>query len=130
MSRVLIDTQTLIWLAEGSAILSRRAMALVDDPATTRLASTASIWELAIKMRLGKLILKSGTLRQFVLLLQDNAIQVLPITTDDALRVAEPPQDEHKDPFDRLLAAQCLRQDLTLVSIDAVFDTYGVRRVW
>lgn len=98
MSRVLIDTQTLIWLAEGSAILSRRAMALVDDPATTRLASTASIWELAIKMRLGKLILKSGTLRQFVLLLQDNAIQVLPITTDDALRVAELPRTSTKIP--------------------------------
>ncbi len=58
MNRVLIDTQALIWFAENSPILSARAISIVDDPATQRLASVASIWEMAIKIRLLKLSLK------------------------------------------------------------------------
>ncbi len=130
MSRVLIDTQTLIWFAENNSILSRRALALVDDPLTVRLASAASVWEMAIKLALGKLMLKSGTLPQFVALLRANEIEILPVTAEDALCVADLPVGQHKDPFDRLIAAQCLRHDLSLVSIDTAFDAYGVRRIW
>jgi PIN domain nuclease of toxin-antitoxin system len=74
--------------------------------------------------------LKAGTLRGFAALLNSNDIEVLAISADDAMGVGDLPADEHKDPFDRLIAAQCLRGDLTLVSIDAAFDAYGVRRVW
>jgi PIN domain nuclease of toxin-antitoxin system len=130
LSNVLIDTEALIWFANGSSRLSAGARARIDDASIQQFASAASIWEMAIKIPLGKLVLKSGTLRQFVLMLQGNEIEVLPITTDDALRVAELPQGEHKDPFDRLIAAQCLRRDFTLVSSDAAFDAYGVRRIW
>ena len=66
MSRVLIDTQALIWFAEASSSLTPAAVALVDDPTTVRLTSAASIWEMAIKMSLGKLALTSGTLPDFV----------------------------------------------------------------
>ncbi len=130
MSLVLIDTQALIWFAENSPNLSQRALALVDDPETDRLTSVASLWEMAIKIGLGKLTLQSGSLAQFIPILHANQIQRLHITPDDALAVADLPQLEHKDPFDRMIAAQCLRLDLTLVSIDKVFDDYGVRRVW
>ena len=62
MSRVLIDTQALIWFAQDASVLSQRARLVVDDPLTVRLASVASIWEMAIKIPLGKLTLKSGSL--------------------------------------------------------------------
>ncbi len=130
MSQVLIDTQALIWFAENALNISQCALSLVDDPTTQRMTSVASLWEMAIKMPLGKLKLKAGSLRQFALLLKANQIEILPVTLDDALAVADLPQIAHKDPFDRLIAAQCLSQDLTLVSIDRAFDDYGVRRVW
>ena len=66
MSRVLIDTQALIWFAQDASALSPRAVTVVDDPATVRLASVASIWEMAIKLSIGKLTLVSGTLDDFV----------------------------------------------------------------
>ena len=131
MSRVLIDTQSLIWLAEDDPALSARALAVVDAVSTVRLASAASLWEMAIKVAPGKLTLKAGTVRQFAALLRANDVGVLPVTGDDAVAVADlPAVAGHKDPFDRLIAAQCLRLDLTLVSVDAAFDSYGVRRVW
>lgn len=128
--RVVIDTQALIWFAENADELSARAVSIVDDPATTRLASAASVWEMAIKISIGKLILKTGTLTEFVSKLRANEIDILPVLAEDAIRVGELPVERHKDPFDRLIAAQCLRQGLTLLSIDRAFDDYGVHRVW
>jgi PIN domain nuclease of toxin-antitoxin system len=131
VSRVLIDTQSLIWFAEDASSLSARAIALVDDRATERLASAASLWEMSVKVALGKLKLPVGSLAAFAALLAANDIAVLPVVADDAVAVsALPTVPSHKDPFDRLIAAQCLRMDLTLVSVDAAFDLYGVRRVW
>ena len=130
MSNVLVDTQALIWFAEGSAKLSADARRRIDDLSVVQFASVASIWEMAIKIPLGKLTLKSATLPQFITLLATNQIDVLPISAEDAVGVSDLPAGEHKDPFDRLIASQCLRHDLTLISIDAAFDRYGVRRVW
>ena len=131
MIPVLIDTQALIWFAQDSTLLSTAAVTLVDDSATRRLATAASLWEMAIKVALGKLTLRAGTLRRFAALLETNGVEVLPVTGEDAITVANlPAVAGHKDPFDRLIAAQCLRLDLTLVSVDAAFDAYGVRRVW
>ena len=131
MKRVLIDTQALIWSANGSPRLSRVARALIDNPSVVQLASAASLWEMAIKVPLGKLTLRAGSLARFATQLTVNDIAVLPVTGDDAVAVAALPSFAgHKNPFDRLIAAQCLRRDLTLVSIDAAFDPYGVRRMW
>ncbi len=131
MSRFLIDTQALIWFAEGNRSMSLTARAVIDDRSRVQLASAASLWEMAIKVRLGKLALRAGSLADFARLLAANAIAVLPVVADDALGVADlPAVPSHKDPFDRLIAAQCLRLDLTLVSVDAASDAYGVRRVW
>ena len=131
MARVLIDTQPLIWFAENNPALSARAITLVDDPTTVRLASAASLWEMSIKVAIGKLAVRAGTVRQFAGLLRSNDIGVLPVTGDDAVAVAElPAVVGHQDPFEWLIAAQCRRRDLTLVSSDAAFDAYGVRRVW
>lgn len=130
MTRALIDTQALIWFADSSPYLSVEAIKLVDAPSTVRLASAATLWEMAIKVALGKRTLRTGTLRDFALLLKANDITVLPVLGEDAIEVSTLPAGDHKDPFDRLIAAPCLRHDLTLVSIDTAFDAYGVRRVW
>jgi PIN domain nuclease of toxin-antitoxin system len=130
MNDVLIDTQALIWFADGSAKLSAGAKAHIEDTSVRQLVSAASIWEMAIKIPLGKLTLRTGSLSDFLDLLRANLFELLPVSAEDAARVVNLPGGEHKDPFDRLIAAQCLQHDLTLVSIDPAFDAYGVRRVW
>jgi PIN domain nuclease of toxin-antitoxin system len=130
MSDVLVDTQALVWFADGSTKLSARARARIDDLSVVQFASTASIWEMAIKIPLGKLTLKSGDLPRFVTMLKANQFELLSVSVEDAMGVADLPVGDHKDPFDRLIAAQCLRCDLTLVSVDEAFDAYGVRRLW
>lgn len=134
--RVLIDTQAMIWYAHSNPSLKANCRAIIDDPSTVCFVSLASIWEMAIKLAIGKLDLRSTTtgsaaLQQFVALLPGNDIALLPITADDTIAVADLPTfKDHGDPFDRLIAVQCLRHDLTLISIDDKFDRYGVRRVW
>ncbi|QEG37263.1 type II toxin-antitoxin system VapC family toxin [Bythopirellula goksoeyrii] len=130
MSSVLIDTQAMIWIVEDNPNLSERGLALADNRTTQRLFSVASIWEMAIKIAIGKLDLKHGTLDEFLSIIKDNEVELLQVQALEAVDVALLSQGDHKDPFDRLIAAQCLRYDLTLVSIDSEFDQYGVRRVW
>ena len=130
MSSVLIDTQAMIWFVEDSPNLSERGLALVDDRDTRRLLSVASVWEMAIKSAIGKLQLKQGTLKEFLRIIVANEVELLPVQVAEAIDVANLPLNDHKDPFDRLIAAQCLRYDYTLVSSDIHFDSYGVRRVW
>src|SRR5688572_24807380 len=108
MSDVLVDTQALVWFADGSTKLSGPARERIDDLSIVQFASAASIWEMAIKIPLGKLTLKSGDLPQFVTLLKANQIELLPVSVEDAMSVVDLPSSEHKDPFDRLIAAQCL----------------------
>ena len=127
---ILIDTQALIWFVEDNPKLSERALAVVDDPSSRRLFSVASVWEMAIKIAIGKLTLHRGTLDEFLRLLDANGVELLPVLAPEAAAVASLPLGRHQDPFDRLIAAQCLQYDLTLVSVDEQFDPYGVRRVW
>lgn len=134
--RVLIDTQAIIWYAQSDPALEPNCRAIIDEPSTICFVSLATVWEMGIKLAIGKLDLRTGTtgsaaLRQFVDLLPINDISLLPITTDDTLAVADLPVfKEHKDPFDRLIITQCLRHDLTLISSDDKFDRYGVTRIW
>ena len=130
MSSVLIDTQAILWFVEDSPKLSERALALVDSRESHRLLSVASVWEMAIKIAIGRLPLKHGTLDDFLRIITESDVELLPVMAAEAADVAKLPINGHHDPFDRLIAAQCLRYDLTLVSIDREFDAYGVRRVW
>jgi len=130
MTPVLIDTQALIWFVQDDPKLSNRALALVDDRSSRRLFSVASVWEMGIKIAIGKLPLKHGTLDDFLRIIKENHVELLPVLTPEAADVARLPMDRHQDPFDRLIAAQCLRYDFTLVSADEQFDAYGVRRIW
>ncbi len=127
--RLLLDTHAFLWFIMNHPELSRSARTVIEDPANDLWLSMASIWEIAIKVRIGKLHLA----RPFYLFipqqLQDNMIDALPITLPHVGAVSELPL-HHRDPFDRLIVAQSLVERLPPLSADAVFDQYGVERRW
>ena len=90
--------------------------------------SAASAWEIATKQRLGKLA-GTETMTDIGRGIADQGFEGLPIGVADAERAGRLP-GPHRDPFDRMLIAQALTRDLTIVSIDTAFDRYGVRRLW
>ncbi|MBL8793914.1 MAG: type II toxin-antitoxin system VapC family toxin [Planctomycetia bacterium] len=127
--RLLLDSHTLIWAADDTAKLSAVAQELIQDPAHDRLVSAASIWEIAIKYGMGRLPLSLPYRPWMDQVIADLALDILPITLDQAERQAGLPW-HHRDPFDRLLAAQALVEGIPLISADAAFDPYGVNRIW
>lgn len=127
--RLLLDTHTILWWVGDAPALSRRARAAVADPGNECLFSLASLWEMAIKVSLGKLELPSAIEAFVVRHLIDGGFRALQIDVAHIARVASLPF-HHRDPFDRLLAAQALEEDLAIVSRDAVFKSYGLRRIW
>lgn len=127
--RLLLDTHAFLWWVQGAPDLSSKARAAIADPENECLLSLASCWEMAIKLSLGKLELAS-TLDRFVPeQLAANQFQQLEIGFRHIARVAKL-AFHHRDPFDRLLAAQALEERLTIVSADAMFRRYGVKRIW
>jgi PIN domain nuclease of toxin-antitoxin system len=126
---LLVDTHTLFWSADEPVKLSVAALAAIQDPANDRLLSAATIWELAIKVGLRKLILSLPYRQWMDKAIADLKLIVLPVTVGYADRQATLPP-HHKDPFDRLMIAQALLDGIVIVSADAVFDSYGVTRVW
>ena len=116
---LLLDTHALLWWVGGER-LSPEAAAAISDPENLVCVSAASVWEIGIKQALGKLTV-AGDLD--TILAED--FEPVPITFDDARRSAELPP-HHRDPFDRMLVAQSLARELTLVSRDPRMDPYGV----
>ena len=130
--RLLLDTHAFLWWVNDHDALSSRARASIADRGNECLLSLASCWEMAIKVGIGKLELpgKPGKIIRFVEeQLAANGFRSLPIELPHVARVATLPF-RHRDPFDRLLAAQALAEDLTLVSADPVFRKYGIKRIW
>lgn len=127
--RLLLDTHTLLWWLDGDARLSRRARAAIGDARTTCLVSAASAWEITTKARLGKLPGALEVAADVVGCLRSQQFTPLDITMDHAQRAGSLP-GAHRDPFDRMLVAQAQAENLPLVSNDAVFDAYGIVRIW
>lgn len=126
--KLLLDTHTFIWWDSDPAQLSQLALAALRDPANTVWFSTASVWEMVIKSQLGKLTLRLP-LSQIVAQQQTNGLQVLPVTLAHTLAVEGLPL-VHKDPFDRLLAAQANVEGAEFVTADPIFAQYPVRVLW
>lgn len=125
--RYLLDAHTLLWSQDDPTRLSA-ATALLD-PAHDRLLSVATVWEIGIKAALGKLRLSKPFRVWVQTAITDLVLTELPITVDHVERQMGLPF-HHRDPFDRLLAAQCQAEAIPLISSDAIFDVYGVQRVW
>jgi PIN domain nuclease of toxin-antitoxin system len=127
--RVLLDTHAFLWWVDDAPTLTRRAGNVLANPANECWFSLVSCWEMAIKIRLGKLRLP-GTIERFIPEhLAANAFRQLSIDFRHVTRVATLPF-HHRDPFDRLLAAQALEEDCAIVSADPIFRKYGVKRIW
>jgi PIN domain nuclease of toxin-antitoxin system len=127
--RLLLDTHTLLWWVSDAPALSRRARIAVADQRNECLFSLASLWEMAIKLSLGKLELPVRIEVFVARHLVGGGFRALGLDVAHIARVAALPF-HHRDPFDRLLAAQALEEDLAIVSRDPVFKSYGIRRIW
>jgi PIN domain nuclease of toxin-antitoxin system len=127
-NKFLIDTNTFIWLIEDDPKLPDSSKRLIDNLNNDIFISIASLWEMAIKISIGKLKLL-GVLAQAIDELYARNIRILPIDSLHILRVQSLPF-HHKDPFDRIIIAQSLTENITLISIDGFFDSYGIKRLF
>ncbi len=127
--KLLLDTHTLLWFIAGSASLSAYARSLIEDAEYEKFVSIASIWETAIKVSIGKMSLSAPFDVLFPHQLRINGFELLPVKIEHTSVVATLPF-HHRDPFDRLLIAQAIEEKMTLVSVDAHFDDYGITRLW
>ena len=127
--RYLLDTHSLIWFIGGDLQLSVHARQLIDDEGNELFISIASLWEMAIKFSIGKLNLEQLFEKLFPEQLDNNSIEILDITVGHLKAVCYLPF-HHRDPFDRSIIAQAQVERLPIISVDTVFDDYGVKRGW
>ncbi len=124
---LLLDTHAILWFVWDDERLSQKARQLIEDPSNIKHVSVASGWEIAIKCSLGKLRLDDSAAADISRELAANGLVLMSMTLEHVAGVENLPF-HHRDPVDRLLVAQCLSEDLELVSRDRAFDAYGVRR--
>jgi PIN domain nuclease of toxin-antitoxin system len=127
--KVLLDTCALLWATLAPSALSRAARETIADEENVILVSAASAWEIATKVRLGKLAGAEKLEQNYLEVIAEAGYTLLDIDTASALRAGRLAA-EHKDPFDRMIAAQALALDVAVISSDAQFDPFGVRRIW
>jgi PIN domain nuclease of toxin-antitoxin system len=125
--KVLLDTHTLLWALTDESKLSERVRKLLPQADTW--FSVASLWEILIKARIGKMPLPQPTGPFVMSKLQLNGVRLLNVTQDHVLRVESLP-DHHRDPFDRMLIAQSLEERIPVISADRVFARYPVELIW
>lgn len=126
MSAALVDTHAALWFLGDAPELSADAKAFMESAERTLYLSAASVWEMAIKRRTGKLDVPEDLLD----VLLDEGFEPLSVTWAHAWGVSKLPLDAHRDPFDRLLVSQSLLEGIPIVSADAALDQYGVDRRW
>lgn len=127
--RALLDTHTLLWWILDDPTLTRRAETVIADTGNSIVVSAASAWELSIKFGLGKLPSAPDLITNFSDAMENEGFQLLPISVEHGIRAGLLP-GLHKDPFDRMLIAQAHAENIPIISNEAVFEGYGVRRLW
>lgn len=127
MRKYLLDTHTLIWFLEGNTILSQTARQAIES-SRNNYVSIASLWEIAVKISIQKLDLQVP-FSQVQHRLSQNGFQILPVTFSDTVIIANLPF-HHKDPFDRMMIAQAITNDLTIITADRFFSSYQASILW
>jgi PIN domain nuclease of toxin-antitoxin system len=127
--KLLLDTHAILWAMLDDPKLSAKARSLLEDVSNEIFVSVVCIWEIAAKVRIGKMPEPGILLRDPRQALESLGYRDLPLTLSHA-RLGGSLVHPHKDPFDRMLAAQAILEDLRLVSIDSVFDDLSVARLW
>ena len=124
----ILDTHTFIWFIEGSEELSKYAKKAIENKNSTNYLSIASLWEMAIKIAANKLTLKAS-FSDIYDIIQQNGFEILPIKFEDTLLLSNLPY-HHRDPFDRMIIAQCISNKFNLISKDKEFKSYPVPLLW
>jgi PIN domain nuclease of toxin-antitoxin system len=127
--KLLLDTHAFLWFVLGDSQLSSAAKAWIQDPANEKYLSPASYWEIAIKVSIGKLVLHEPYDDFMQRTIPGNGFIILPIEVKHASVVATLPL-HHRDPFDRLIIAQAIVEQVPIVSGDKAFDAYPISRLW
>jgi PIN domain nuclease of toxin-antitoxin system len=127
--RLLLDTHAFLWFVLGDPRLVQTALDQIQDPAQVKLVSPASYWEIAIKISLGKYTLNEPYEAFMQRGIFGNGFSILPIEPKHTAALTTMPF-HHRDPFDRLIVAQALVEQVPILSIDAVLDAYGISRLW
>ena len=127
--KVLLDTCAVLWATLSPSSLSLEARETIADEANVILVSAASAWEIATKVRLGKLPGAEKLERNYLDVMEDAGYTPLDIDAESSLRAGRLVA-EHRDPFDRMIAAQALGQDIPVLSPDTLLDQFGIRRIW
>ena len=126
---LLLDTHALIWWMTENPSLPKSIRKLIADESNTVVVSAVSAWEIATKVRLGRLPAASDITRNFEEYLAHAGFESLPVTIAHGIRAGFLPGPQ-LDPFDRMLIAQAQAENLTIVSNELGFDNYGIRRAW
>ena len=127
--KLLLDTHALLWWLDGDERLSDSARSAIDDNSTRVFVSAASAWEIATKVRIGKLPGAIEVAERFSEIIGNQDFEALAISVEHARQAGLLP-GEHRDPFDRMLIAQSQIEGLTLVSNETLFGRFGIRRLW
>ena len=127
--QVLLDTHTLLWWAINDPQLSKKARLAISSLTTEVFVSAASAWEVATKVRLGKLPQAEAFASDFCKRVSQLGFKELAIQVEHGQRAGLLPGD-HKDPFGRMLVAQAQAENLPIISNESIFDSWGVRRIW
>ena len=127
--RLLIDTHALLWWLSDDPLLSDAARKAMAETSNVLLVSAASAWEIATKVRLGRLPGAAELAADFQGFMLREGFTTLDITADHGIRAGLLP-GPHKDPFDRMLISQAQAENVPIVTNERTFETYGVRRVW
>ncbi|MEG3936539.1 MULTISPECIES: type II toxin-antitoxin system VapC family toxin [unclassified Microcoleus] len=127
--RLLLDTHTFIWYVTDNPRLSANVKLLIEDENNEKLVSIASIWEMAIKHSIGRLNFSLPFMEFVRQQLSVSNIGLLEINLNHIEVVASLPL-HHRDPFDRLIIAQSMSEQIPVLSVDAIFDAYAIARLW
>ena len=126
--KLLLDTHSFIWWNSAPEFLSKQALALLEDEANEPVISAVNIWEIQIKNAAGKMDL-TVPLENIVKTYSENGIEILPVYASHILQLNSL-ADHHRDPFDRILVAQALVENMVIISKDAKIKQYPVTVVW
>jgi PIN domain nuclease of toxin-antitoxin system len=125
---LLLDTHTLIWFLNGDEKLSDHVRDAIENPNNSKIVSIGSIWEISIKISLDKFRFSKG-FKRFLEMVDENGFELLPITFEHVLIVSTL-EFIHRDPFDRLLIAQCKNDNLTIATKDENIRKYNIPTIW
>ena len=125
---LLLDTHTLIWFLNGDEKLPDNVRDAIENPNNLKIVSIASIWEISIKISLDKFRFPKG-FKRFLEMIDENGFELLPITFEHAMIVSTL-EFIHRDPFDRLLIAQCKSDNVTIATKDENIRKYNIQTIW